>query len=267
MNRTKICRSSSVFPGSLRHGPAPVLNLPDTIAYLSRDGIASLFEGDPDIRVPRVRRVARSDLRRLAVGNAYLDDLLPGACFPVLARPVGSHGGKSLEKIDGPDSMTNYLADLPIDRDEFFLSSFVDYRSPDGLFRKYRIALIDGVAFLCHMAQSEEWKIHYVNAGMSENAAKRADEARAMATFDQDFARRHGAAFAKLNERLRLDFLTIDCGESPDGRLVLFEAETAMLIHNMDSPTLYPYKQTQMAKVFAAFRAMIDKAAVCQAQQ
>ena len=161
-----------------------------------------------------------------------------------------------------PGEPGEYIADPVIDKDAFFLASFVDYRSGDGLFRKYRIVMIEGVPFLCHMAVSQEWKIHYVNAGMAESAAKRADEASAMASFEQGFAKRHGAAFAKLHERFRLDFLVIDCGESPDGRLVLFEAETAMIVHNLDSPALYPYKQPQMARVFAAFGAMIEKASL-----
>jgi hypothetical protein len=119
--------------------------------------------------------------------------------------------------------------------------------------------LIDRVPFLCHMALSDQWKIHYVNVGMDEDASKRAQEALAMETFDHDFARRHAAAFENLCERIGLDYFGIDCSELPDGRLLLFEAETAMVIHDMDSPTLYPYKKSQMAKVFAAFRALIDR--------
>jgi hypothetical protein len=242
--------------------PRPVLNWPDTIPSLSRDGIACLFDSDPDICVPTVRRLGRSEVQRLASGAVALEVLLPGASFPILIRPVGSHGGKNLERIAGPADVTKYLTSQVIDVDAFFLASFIDYRGADGFFRKYRIVLIDGIPFLCHMALSEEWKIHYVNAGMAESAAKRADEARAMATFDEGFARRHGAAFAKLSEQFRLEFLVIDCGESPDGRLALFEAETAMIVHNLDSPDLYPYKQPQMARVFAAFGAMIERASL-----
>ncbi len=236
--------------------------MPDAIPSLSRDGLAALFQGDTDICVPRVRRLSRSDVKCVASGAVAPEVLLPGASFPLLIRPVGSHGGKNLERIAGPAELAKYLKDLAIGTDAFFLASFIDYRSADGLFRKYRIVLIDGVPFLCHMALSEQWKIHYVNVGMAESAEKRADEERAMANFDQGFARRHSAAFAKLRERFRLDFLVIDCGESPDGRLVLFEAETAMIIHNLDSPALYPYKQPQMVRVFRAFGAMIERASL-----
>jgi hypothetical protein len=242
--------------------PRPVLNPPEKIKGLTRDSIASLFARSANICAPQASRVAVPDLRRLARQEVPLDDLLPQASFPILARPVGSHCGKKLEKIDGPGELTHYLEGLENEDEEFYLASFMDYRGADGLFHKYRIVLIEGVPFLCHLALSEQWMIHYVNVGMTESASKRAEEARAMETFEHDFARRHGAAFAELGERLGLDYFGIDCSELPDGRLLLFEAETAMVIHAMDSPALYPYKQGQMARVFAAFRAMIDRAAL-----
>jgi len=249
-------RLSQILP----RWPRPVLNIPDKIARLTRDGIASLFQSIPTICAPRVRRVAMTDLRGLALGEVSLDALLPGVSFPVLARPVGTHCGKHLDKIDSREELADYLKGLEAQEDDFFLAAFIDYRGADGLYRKYRVVLIDGVPFLCHMAVSDQWKIHYVNVGMAESAAKRAEEAHAMETFDYDFARRHSAAFANLCERIGLDYFGIDCAELPDGRLLLFEAETAMVIHDMDSPTLYPYKKGQMARVFKAFHDFTDRA-------
>jgi hypothetical protein len=246
----------------LSRWPRPVLNAPEKIKGLTRDGIAALFADSTKICAPKVIRVGLPDLRRLADNKVSLDALLAGVNFPILVRPVGSHCGKNLDKIDSPELLANFLQGLEGDQGDFFLAAFMDYRGADGQFRKYRVALIDGVPLLCHMAPSEQWKIHYINVGMAENAAKRAEEAQAMKTFDFDFAERHRVAFAELCARIGLDYFGIDCAELPDGRLLLFEAETAMVIHAMDSPTLYPYKQEQMAKVFAAFRAMIERASL-----
>ena len=55
----------------------------------------------------------------------------------------------------------------------------------------------------------------------------------------------------------RLDYFAIDCGELPDGSLLLFEADVAMIVHAMDPPDMFPYKAPQMRKVFAAFTAML----------
>ena len=80
-----------------------------------------------------------------------------------------------------------------------------------------------------------------------------------MAAFDTGFARRHAAAFDALHERMGFDFYSIDCAETKDGRLLVFEADAAGIIHLMDLPDIFPYKQPQMRKVFAAFDAMLRR--------
>jgi hypothetical protein len=142
---------------------------------------------------------------------------------------------------------------------DFFITAFEDYSGPDGLFRKYRIAFLDRQPFLCHMAVSSHWMVHYLNAGMTESAEKRAEEAFAMAEFDTGFARRHAGAFAALHRRLPFDYYSIDCAETRDGRLLVFEADVAAIIHLMDPPDLFPYKQPQMRRVFLAFEAMLRR--------
>jgi hypothetical protein len=64
-----------------------------------------------------------------------------------------------------------------------------------------------------------------------------------------------------LAKRVGLDYFGIDCGETPEGELLIFEADVAMIVHAMDPPDLFPYKGPQMRKVFEAFRAMLERAA------
>ena len=239
----------------LREWPKPVVNLAEYILGVSRDGVCARLQGAPGIARPVTARVPRATLAEIADGRRELTTVLPNATFPIIARPAGSHAGTGLVKIDALSEIAAYLEVQP--DAEFCLTPFVDYRQPDGLFRKYRIALIDGRPFLGHLAISEHWMIHYLNAGMAESAEKRAEEARVMATFDDDFARRHQAAFAAIAERIGLDYLGIDCGETPDGQLLIFEADNSMVIHDMDPVDLYPYKHPQMQKLFAGFRDML----------
>jgi hypothetical protein len=247
--------------GLVPRWPRPVLNAPERIARLSRNGVALLLRGARDVCAPAVRRVTAPDLQSVADRRTDIGDLLPGASWPILVRPVGSHGGKNLAKIDDVAALASCLRGFAGSIPEFFIAPFIDYRGPDGLFRKYRIVFFEGKPFLCHLAISTDWMIHYLNAGMAEDPAKRAEEARAMETFDHDFARRHEDALAAVAARLGLDYVVIDCSELPDGRLLLFEADIAMVIHSMDPPAIFPYKQGHMARVFDAFRAMIGRAA------
>lgn len=236
----------------LARWPRPLLNAAaDKIACLSRDGVSALFEGSRHVIAPAARRASRSQVAAMATSP------LEG---PLLIRPLASHAGAGLQKIDEPGALPAYLADQ--EAELFYLCPFVDYASADGLYRKQRIAMIAGRPLVCHMAVSERWMVHYLNAGMTESAEKRAEEAAFMAAFDDDFARRHAAAFSELQARIGLDYFAIDCAEAPDGRLLLFEADVAMIVHDMDPPDLFPYKKLQMAKVFSAFHAMLAAARV-----
>ena len=74
-----------------------------------------------------------------------------------------------------------------------------------------------------------------------------------MAHFD-DFAQRHRLALQAICRRTKLDYLCIDCAETPDGQLLVFEIDHAMVVHAMDPEHQFPYKQPHMQKVKNAFR-------------
>jgi hypothetical protein len=244
----------------LRQWPRPLLNgEASRIVGLTREGVSASLAGAPGILAPPVTRIDRAGLQRIADGEALMSDALAEAVFPVIVRPIGSHAGAGLEKLDDAAALGAYPAGQAADA--FYLSPFIDYASPDGLFRKQRIALIGGRPFVCHLAVSAHWMVHYLNAAMTENADNRAFEAQFMASFDSDFALKHEAAFTALTERIGLDYFGVDCAETKDGRLLLFEADVAMIVHDMDPPDLFPYKKPQMHKVFDAFQAMLRKAA------
>jgi glutathione synthase/RimK-type ligase-like ATP-grasp enzyme len=234
----------------------PVLNLPGPILKLSRDSVSAALRRIPGVVMPVTARVAREDLARSGRSEIPLGQVLDGGAFPIIARPLDSQGGKDLARLDGPAAVVAYLETTA--SDQFFVSRFIDYSGPDGFFRKYRVVVIDGRPFACHMAISKHWMIHYVNADMDADAWKREEEARFMAGFDAGFAATHGRALRDIDAAMGLDYYAIDCAESAEGRLLIFEADTAMLVHAMDPVDLYPYKQPQMRKVFTAFREMLE---------
>jgi glutathione synthase/RimK-type ligase-like ATP-grasp enzyme len=242
----------AALPAQLANSSRPVLNDPVHVGRLSRDWLANSFAGCPGLTVAPTVRVTRSALRRQGV-----DMLLPNGHFPVLLRPVQSHGGAGLAKIDSADDLA--MALLMADGDSFYLTQFIDYRSDDGWFHKYRIAFVDGAPFLCHMAASKHWMVHYLNAGMAESEAKRAAEAQAMAEFDTGFAVRHREAICVLCETVGLEYFSIDCAVAPDGSLLVFEADVAAIIHSMDDPAIYPYKAPVMQRCYDAFAAMLQR--------
>ena len=231
----------------------PVLNPPHRLRALERDRLCGVLHAIPGLVIPPTVRLCRAALAELADDPSRL--ALEGAGFPLVARPVGSHAGRGLMKLDTPREIGAYLAMCR--EAEFFLSPYVEYASRDGLFRKYRLVCVAGRAYACHMAISSQWKIWYLNADMALSEAKRAEEARFFARFDDDFARRHAGALAEMINRIGLDYFQIDCAETLAGELLVFEADNTAIVHDMDSPAVFPYKPPQMRKVFDAFVEML----------
>jgi hypothetical protein len=250
-NRPVLREIESLIPG----WPCPVLNHPVGVCRSSREQMHSLLQTVEGLTMPATIRVSRAALEQMGRDSKLAGEFLREATFPLIARPVDSHAGRSLAKLDGPWSIAAYLASQP--EAEFVISRFVDYRSSDGLFRKYRIIWVDRRPYPCHMAISDDWKVWYYNAGMAMSPAKREEEARFMARFDADFAHRHAAALAGIAGQFGLEYFGIDCAEMPDGKLLVFEGGVDLVAHDMDRPDVYPYKSAHMQRLFAAFRDML----------
>jgi hypothetical protein len=218
-----------------------------------------LLRGIEGLDIPATICLTRAQLSEVAQSSLLFADIAAELQSPVIVRPRGSHAGVGLAKLDDRAAIDRYLGERA--EQEFFVSRFVDYTSDDGLFRKYRVVFVDGRPYACHMAIADRWDIWYLNAGMSDSAPKRLEEETFMRTFDIGFGRRHHTALAAMADRIGLDYFTIDCAENKRGELLVFEADNTAVVHNMDSPALFPYKPPQMRAIFEAFAAMLHRRA------
>jgi hypothetical protein len=255
-NQAVLARCAKLLEG----WAGPILRgAPDRIARLTRDGVAELLEGEPSVLAPTTARATRRAVEAVLNGEVLASDLLPGAAFPLIIRPIGTHAGQGMEKLDRPAALAAYLAEHA--EEAFYVTQFVDYADADGLYRKQRIAFIGGRAYPSHFAVSEHWMVHYLSARMAEDAGRRAEEEEWMASFDAGFAQRHADAFAALHRGLGLDYFGVDCAELADGRLLIFEADVAMIVHDLDPEDVFPYKKPAMRRLFAAFQAELARIA------
>jgi len=239
--------------------PRPLLNPPRLVCNLDRDKLHRVLDGIVGLEIPATTAIARERLSEVSRSADASGGIADHPAFPVIVRPRGSHAGAGLARLDDDDAMRRYLDERP--EQEFFISRFVDYSNRDGLFRKYRIVFVDGRPYACHMAIADRWDIWYLNAGMAASADKRLEEQTFMQTFDNGFARRHATALAGMADRIGLDYFTVDCAETKNGSLLIFEVDNTAIIHSMDPPDIFPYKAPQMRKVFDAFAAMLDRRA------
>jgi tetratricopeptide (TPR) repeat protein len=222
------------------------LNAPERVLGVGRRRLPQTLAG-VDCVVPAVIEVPRDDLAR---GKCPID-------YPAIVRPVGSHAGHQLERVTSDAELADYVA--RVDARAFFVSPFVDYSNGDGYFRKYRIVFVDGEPYPVHLAISPNWMIHYYNAPMSENEWMRTAEAAFLADLSSSFGGALAAALSDVAVRIGLEYFGIDCSIDRDGRLLIFEADPAMLVHTSDPVDLFPYKQQYIPRIFRALEAMLDK--------
>ena len=226
----------------------PLLNHPALVARTARDHLPALLDGIENLLVPAVWRCADSD--------QWLPELAQQ--LPLLIRPIHSHGGVGLALAHTSEELAQLQAqhDGPV-----YVSRYVDYRSADGWFRKYRMIYIDRKPYPYHLAISPNWVVHYYNAGMAEHAWKLDEEK----IYLDDPQRVLGAAGMRAIEaigaRMDLDYAGIDFTLLPDGRILVFEANPTMLAHPERPDGPLAHKNVAVQRIFAAFEALLERAA------
>ncbi len=239
----------------LQGWPQPVINRPARIPPLSRHELPGLLSGIEGIVVPATQLVERVALESGWPNATFCSQANPTAASSWILRPTDTHGGHGLQRIESPDDLTRALNDSTAGH--FHVAPFIDYRSADGLYRKCRLALCNGQAFVGHLAISDHWMVHYKNANMLDHPERRQEEQHFMQLFSTGFASRHAHALRKIAERTELDYVVIDCAELPDGRLLIFEMDNRGFMHAIDPPEWYAWKPQVMQPLFDAFTNML----------
>ena len=221
----------------------PLLNPPDRIPPTCRDALPSLLAGIPGLTAPATRRLTRAELERIRLDR------------PLLVRPLNSHGGHDLAKIEGQAGLEAYLARTPFDA--FFVTDFADFASADGYWRKYRFIFVDRQVFPYHLAIHTDWLIHYYRADMGLEPWMKQEEEAFLTDHRCAFPGALAEAVAKVARRLDLDYGGMDCAVTRDGRVVVFEANACMLLHLHDSPEDFPYKHRLVPRITEAISRMV----------
>ena len=231
----------------------PVVNDPGRIQRTTRDSVAVLLQGIPGCRVAKVfRQKAGAEL-----AAATLQAELPSSST-LLVRPAGTHGGDDFEKIEGADALAALL-EQGADGDRYFIE-YVDYRSADGYFRKYRFIFVDGQILPYHLAIADDWKVHHDSTDMADYAWMQQEEEAFLGDPGSVFNPGHYQMLREIQQRIGLDYFGIDCGLDRSGDLVVFEVNASMLVHGQNDD--FPYKTPFVQRIKAAFDEMLRKFAM-----
>lgn len=239
----------------LREYQGQVINRPEAVLRSTRDQVARLLDGTAGLIAPKVIRLRnpRPDLAAQAIERA-------GMRFPLIVRLAGTHTGHIVGLFDTMDELRAALTEPG----EHIVTEYVDYRSADGLYRKYRTFFLGPRIVFRHMLVSDEWTVHARDRMryMADRPELLEEEA---ALFDKPegvFPTDVGLTLEAIRDRMPLDYFGMDFGIAPDGQVVLFEANATMNFFPFLSDPRFEYVKSCRGPAQLAFHEMLGSDSV-----
>jgi len=234
----------------LRETRAKVVNRPEAVLGSTRDQVAKKLSGIDGLFVPKAIRLpgAKPHLLRQAIEQKGLN-------YPIILRRAGMHTGQTMTLVESPAG----LPDVMEGEGDLIATEFVDFRSDDGLYRKYRAFFIGPEIIFRHMLVSDNWNVHAEDRKrfMAERPELRDEEAALFNKTEGDFPAAVGRVLQAVRDRMELDYFGMDFAILPDGRAVLFEANATMNFFPLLSDPRFAYLQRCVAPAQRAFLALV----------
>ena len=144
---------------------------------------------------------------------------------------------------------------------DFYATEFFDYRSPDGFYRKYRMFFVDRRPYPYHLAISDRWLVHYDRSRTAEHPERLAEERRFLDDPEHALGKEAYETIRAVGQRLDLEFAGIDFSLTPEGAVLLFEANATMLVHTERPDSPLAHKNASTERILQAFWTMLEGAA------
>jgi hypothetical protein len=235
---------------------APIVNAVEAVQNTTRRQIAARLSGLKDVVTPRVFNLPREEL--IEHGEQDVVTQL-GLQYPVLLRSPGFHTGEHFVRVDAAEELANAAAQLP--GRSLLMIEFLDARNGDGKIRKYRVVIVDGRLYPLHVAISENWKVHYFSADMSENAAHRREDEAFLLDMPSVLGAKALDALTAVRDLLGLDYGGVDFTLDSQGRIIVFEANATMIVPEPEEDARWQYRLPHVQRIYDAVRTMLVRAA------
>lgn len=230
----------------------PVINHPRAVLKTGRIANAERLRGLANVVAPRMAIVPR---RLLAGPEAAAIVARNSFSFPLLARAPGFHTGQHFVRAETGQELAAAVEKFP--GDEVWLIEELDARDREGMFRKFRVMMVDRKLYPLHLAISRNWKVHYFTADMAESADNRAKEAAFLQSMAAIVGQRGIAALERIGAMLDLDYCGIDFAVNAQGDILFFEANATMVMIPLAPDEKWAYRRPAFDTVFAAVRTML----------
>lgn len=200
----------------------PILNHPKGIYKTTRDKVYEQFKDEKEFTAPKTLRVTPKsvkDVFALAATHAIE--------FPFIFRTVGDNNGNDTYLITSQKD-SELLERFPFDGREFYLIAYHNYLSPDKLFRKYRVVVIDGAPIKRHLLVSKYWKIDFDGHNEVLKTQKKEIQTEEENYIKSPLNPKVQKMVEKLYNHFELQYFGCDYYEDENGEVLLFEANSSM---------------------------------------
>jgi hypothetical protein len=220
----------------------PVVNHPDAVLATARTALGERLRDLADVIVPATRIFSRKGA-------------VPDLGWPLLLRAPGFHSGQHFVRVERPEDVVDALAHLP--GDELLAIEALPAQSADGLFRKYRMMIVDGELYPMHAAISNHWKVHFFSAEMTQHPERRAEDEAFLVSPESVLGAPALRALHAIRTRLELDYGGIDFALDEHDRILVFEANATMTVPSPPSGVQWNYRREPVLRILEATRSML----------
>lgn len=233
----------------------PVINAPAAVARTGRQAMAQRIAAHPGLRAAPVQVLQPRRLVDLIA--AWRRGELPA---DFLIRPADTHGGDGMYRVRALADF-DVLERYALDGQPYLVMPYIDYQSPDGLYRKYRVLSIDGKLMPRHMIAAPDWMIHSESrrALMPTSLPLQEEEQRFLADPAAVLGRSGWQALRGFAADVGLDFFGMDMALLPDGTPLIFECNACMNVLAAGAGDGFAYLDPVVTSVSEAIVAMVDQ--------
>ena len=234
------------------------LNSPRHIARIGRDRVAVIAKSIPGIIAPKTLRLMKED-----EGAIVRATEAAGFRWPGILRQVGEHGGASLQIVRNAEE----TAATRNPREQHYLTEFANFRSRDGLYRKFRFFVIGGEVLPRSMVIGKKWNLHRRDrSDIPPGVDPATEEKRLYDQFAEGRFFRIEEILRELASKLKLDYFGVDCSVLSYERILLFEANPTMTFAGRSEDPKRPHKSTRRPLAIEMTSRMIARALGGQAR-
>jgi Tfp pilus assembly protein PilF/glutathione synthase/RimK-type ligase-like ATP-grasp enzyme len=231
----------------LRQTNAPIVNAPEAVMATSRLANAARLGTLAGVLAPRMQLISS---RNITTSTEFT--------YPVLLRAPGFHTGRFFVKVDRLEDLEQALRTLP--EGDLLAIEYLDGRGTDGKYRKFRVMSVDGELYPLHLAISNDWKVHYGTAQMTQ-AEHREEEARFLEDLPAFVGPNVIGALRAIAQTLGLQYAGIDFGIDAAGNLLLYEANATMTVVVPERHDTATYRRLPAERIILAAMKMLARLA------